>query len=156
MSGVGGKQGHVLEGQHSSPPRHEQRPPTQRSATLESHARPHAPQFSKLVWVSTQDAPQQLWPAGHAMPQPPQCAALSVVRTQTPPQHFCPPVHAGPAPHRQVPATQSSPSPQGGEQGTSAVQVPPWHTVPDGHALPHRPQFALSVAVLVQVDPQHV
>jgi hypothetical protein len=73
-------------------------PPAQE--TPAAHARPHAPQWAALRWVSTQALPQSVWPAGqriaaHAplvhdcptgqtLPQRPQCAEAVFVFVSQP------------------------------------------------------------------------
>ncbi len=142
-----GKQAQGPAGAHALDDPHMQFPDVHRSVESPSHARPHAPQWSKLLVVLVQSVPQHASDAAQVRPHAPQCSTLFSTVTQLPPQQRCVPRHATPAPHRQTPATQLSPAAQAGSQGTSVVHVPAKQTSSPLQVTPHAPQFAESADV---------
>jgi hypothetical protein len=116
--------------------------------TAVGHAPPQLPQFAGSVVVSTQTPPQSVRPAGQLhvldwqvrppvqmLPHEPQLLLSLVTSMQV----------------VIMPAVQSMlGAPHAGRQW------PAMHCCPIGHAVPHMPQFALSVCVSAQVSPQRV
>jgi hypothetical protein len=132
---------------------------------------PQAPQLLLSLWVSmhavphnavpagqAQLPPAQMEPAGQALPQVPQLFTSVWVLTQAPPQLVgvlgWQQIVPG-CPLAKTPAAQTSPV------GQPTGAVPQWHPPPEQvspglQALPQPPQFAGSLWVSVQVEPQSV
>jgi len=101
-----------------------------------------------------QPPPQQLCPPEQVRPQAPQWSTSRVRSRQPSLQQAVPAAQADPDPHRHVPATQLSPTPQAGEQGTSEVQVPLMQVCPPVQRIPQPPQLAVSPCTSWQLPPQ--
>lgn len=119
--------------------------------------RPHDPQLSKLVLVSTHVPSHDVWPVGQhselvhdsldrqLMPQVPQLSWFVVRSTHAPLQHTWPASHVVPhAPQWKMSLSRST-HPLSQQSGVAPPQ-----------AMPHDPQFASSMAVSTHPPPQHV
>ena len=128
------------------------------------------PQWTLLVFVSTQAFAHSIWPAiehpqtpplhtepaGHWFPHEPQFSALLRVSTQAPPEHCvspapqldwqalplhtCPPEHAVEQPPQWL-ASEATQAPPHASSPAVHMQALAWQVWPVPHALPQAPQF---------------